>query len=123
MGAPLESTSQKGVHHPKAVDNNEATNSGAVYVFQTENNGQTWSQRAYLKADNTHNHTQFGFSISLDGDTLAVGAYLDDSDIQGSSSTSNGDTSGKENSVSGIRIYTQWELYGVSKPISKQRIL
>lgn len=98
VGAPLESASQKRVHHPKAVDNNEATNSGAVYVFQTENNGQTWSQRAYLKADNTHNHTQFGFSISLDGDTLAVGAYLDDSDIQGSSSTSNGDTSGKENS-------------------------
>jgi hypothetical protein len=46
--------------------------SGAVYVFTRT--GTTWSQQAYLKASNTEASDQFGESVALDGDTLAVGA-------------------------------------------------
>jgi hypothetical protein len=37
-----------------------------------------WSQQAYLKASNTDGNDQFG-RVSLSGDTLAVGAHLEDS--------------------------------------------
>jgi hypothetical protein len=53
--------------------------SGAVYVFTRS--GTTWVQQAYVKASNTGAIDQFGFSVSLgsDGNTLAVGAVLEDS--------------------------------------------
>ena len=34
----------------------------------------TWTQQAYLKASNTDANDQFGTSVSVSGDTLAVGA-------------------------------------------------
>jgi hypothetical protein len=39
----------------------------------------TWSQQAYVKAANTDAVDQFGISVALAGDTLAVGAYLESS--------------------------------------------
>jgi hypothetical protein len=36
--------------------------------------GTTWTQEAYLKASHTGAFDSFGSSISLSGDTLAVGA-------------------------------------------------
>ena len=53
-------------------DNNTVPGAGAVYVF-TRNNG-VWSQQAYLKASNIDAGDQFGFSLALAGNTLAVGA-------------------------------------------------
>jgi hypothetical protein len=41
-------------------------------VFQRS--GQTWTQQAYIKASNSRDHLEFGDSISLSEDTLAVGA-------------------------------------------------
>lgn len=63
--------------------NNSATNSGAVYVFTRS--GSTWSQQAYLKASNTGASDQFGNSVALstDGNTLAVGAYSENSSATG----------------------------------------
>jgi hypothetical protein len=52
--------------------NTGCVNAGAVYVFIRA--GETWSQQAYLKASNTHAGDNFGASVSLNGDTLAVGA-------------------------------------------------
>jgi len=54
-------------------DNNGADN-GAVYVFTRS--GDTWQQRAFLKAAVTDQYDNFGDSLSLsaDGLTLAVGA-------------------------------------------------
>lgn len=51
---------------------------GAVYVFVRDDAG--WRQQAYVKASNTHDRMQFGISVALsaDGDTLAVGASLED---------------------------------------------
>ena len=41
--------------------------------------GTTWSQQAYVKAANNGAGDLFGFSVALDGDTLAVGAFYEDS--------------------------------------------
>ena len=64
---------------------NSASSAGAVYVF-TRTSG-VWSQQSYLKASNVEASDQFGYAISLSGDTLAVGAPLEDSD--GSSEADN----------------------------------
>ena len=54
--------------------NNNATNSGAAYLFTRA--GASWTQQAYIKASNTDANDTFGFSTSLsrDGTTLAIGA-------------------------------------------------
>jgi hypothetical protein len=45
----------------------------------------TWTQQAYVKASNTDGNDWFGFAVSLaaDGNTLAVGAYGEDSNATG----------------------------------------
>lgn len=42
--------------------------------------GGVWSQQAYLKASNTGPDDQFGWSVAVSGDTVVVGAHLEDSD-------------------------------------------
>ena len=58
-----------------------ARDSGAVYVFTRS--GTTWSQQAYLKASNTGRDDRFGFSVSLSGSRLAIGADREDSSATG----------------------------------------
>ena len=41
------------------------------------------AQEAYVKASNTGASDRFGSSVALSGDTLAVGAYLEDSNATG----------------------------------------
>jgi len=56
--------------------------SGAVYVFVRS--GATWSQQAYLKANNIRNGgDQFGLSVAISGDTVVVGAPTEDSGATG----------------------------------------
>ena len=69
-GGALEDSAATGVNGEQG--DNSASRSGAVYVF-TQNNG-VWSQQAYIKASNAEGGDAFGFSISLFGDTLAMGA-------------------------------------------------
>ena len=76
VGAASEDSATTG-----AQGDNSASDSGAVYVF-TRNNG-VWSQQAYIKASNAEGGDAFGFSISLFGDTLAVGGHLEDSAATG----------------------------------------
>jgi hypothetical protein len=61
--------------------NNSVPNSGAVYVFHRS--GSTWTQEAYLKASNTGADDDFGYTVALDGDTLAVGANGEASNATG----------------------------------------
>ena len=75
VGSPQEDSGATGVNGNQA--DNSASNSGAVYVF-TRTNG-VWTQQAYLKASNTEAHDQFGVSVAISGDTLAVGAQFEDS--------------------------------------------
>ncbi len=65
----------------EVADCTAAPDSGAVYVFSRV--GTTWSQQAYLKASNTEADDQFGWRISLAGDTLAIGAPFEDSNATG----------------------------------------
>ncbi len=58
-------------------DDNSVSESGAVYVFVRR--GDEWVQEAYLKASNPDPGDWFGRRIALDGDTLVVGAYGEDS--------------------------------------------
>jgi hypothetical protein len=52
---------------------------GAAYVFALSGGGgSAWSQTQKLLADDGAAGDQFGISVSLAGDLLAVGAQLDD---------------------------------------------
>ena len=79
VGAYRESSNATGTNGKQA--DNSAPSSGAVYVFLRS--GTTWTQQAYLKASNTGAGDQFGSTVSLSGDTLAVGAYQESSDATG----------------------------------------
>jgi hypothetical protein len=79
VGAPWEASAAQGVGGDQT--DNSALYSGAVYVFRRA--GTAWQQEAYVKASSTGANDFFGFSVALSGDTLAVGAYLEDSAAQG----------------------------------------
>lgn len=66
-----------------AVPDELAPNAGAAYVFIR--NGATWSELTSLKATDPTSGDQFGLSLDVsgDGNTLAVGAYLEDSSTSG----------------------------------------
>ncbi len=83
VGAYLEDSNATGVGGDQANDSADA--SGAVYVFIRDAGSNTWSQQAYVKASNTAPSDYFGYALSLsaDGNTLAVGAYLEDSNATG----------------------------------------
>ena len=59
----------------------EGGESGAVYVY-TRNAG-TWTQQAYLKADNADGADYFGHAVAISGDTLVVGALGESSNATG----------------------------------------
>jgi hypothetical protein len=79
VGAPFERSNATGVNGNQ--QDNSMPGAGAVYVFTRS--GGTWSQQAYLKASNTDAQDNFGISVALAGDTLAVGGYTEDSNATG----------------------------------------
>jgi hypothetical protein len=81
VGAWAEDSSATGINGDQADDS--AAESGAVYVFTRS--GTSWSQQAYVKGSNTGAGDSFGFAVALSGsgDTLAVGAYTEDSSATG----------------------------------------
>ncbi len=82
---------------------NGASASGAVYVFSRT--GGEWSQQAYIKASNTESGDRFGFSLALSGDTLAVGAYLEDSNGTGVNSNTESDNSASSSGA--VYVFTR----------------
>jgi hypothetical protein len=50
--------------------------SGSAYVFIRS--GTTWTEQQKLTASDATAGDHFGRSVSVDGDTIVVGAYLDD---------------------------------------------
>ncbi len=79
VGARYEASSATGVNGNEA--DNSAHNAGAAYVFVRS--GGVWSQQAYLKASNTGAEDEFGRAVAISGDTLVVGASLEDSSATG----------------------------------------
>ena len=58
--------------NPSDGADNQAAGSGAVYVFT--GSGANWAEQAYLKSVSPEVDGQFGVSVSLAGDELAIGA-------------------------------------------------
>jgi hypothetical protein len=106
VGAYFEDSSSTGIGG--AEGNNVLTeNSGAVYVFTRD--AATWSQQAYIKASNTGKDDHFGTSLALSGDTLAVGAELEDSNASGIGGDQSNDNAPNSGAVYVYtRSGTQW---------------
>lgn len=79
VGAPFEDSNATGIDGDQASNN--ASNSGAAYVFVRD--AGVWSQQAYLKASNAGSADQFGESVAVSGDTIAVSADLEASSATG----------------------------------------
>ncbi|HEY4181990.1 MAG TPA: integrin, partial [Kofleriaceae bacterium] len=83
---------------------NSAPSAGAAYVYARS--GSSWLQQAYVKASNTHAGDVFGVSAALsgDGNTLAVGAFLE----PGGSTGLDGDQQDQTQPYSGaVYVYTR----------------
>lgn len=57
-------------------DDVPGSDSGSIYVFAR--NAGSWGQAAKLKANDAASGDQFGYSVAFDGQSIAVGALLDD---------------------------------------------
>jgi len=80
VGAYKESSAATGIGGDQS--DNGAIDAGAVYVF-TRDPARVWSQQAYIKASNTDEYDWFGGSVAISGDTLAVGAWGEESNATG----------------------------------------
>jgi len=82
IGSSRDFTGQTGLQGYRGVQP-RFENAGAVFVY-TRGDG-TWLQEVYVKASNTSISNQFGKSVSLsaNGDTLAVGAFLEGGESTG----------------------------------------
>ncbi|GAA5484526.1 choice-of-anchor D domain-containing protein [Haloferula sargassicola] len=76
VGANSEDGTSAGVNPDGTL--NGKTDSGAVYVFHESMPG-TWTADAYLKASNPDAGDWFGYSVSISGTGLIVGAPLESS--------------------------------------------
>lgn len=105
VGAPGESSGATGVGGSQ-TSSPGAAKSGAVYIF-TRDDG-AWSQQAYVKASNTSAGDSFGIAVSLssDGNTLAVGAYLEDSPGTGINGYQ-GDIADNSSNRGAVYVYTR----------------
>lgn len=79
IGADDEDSASTGINGSETGTGAPA--SGAVYVFTRS--GTTWSQQAYIKSSNSESADFFGTSVSLNGNTLVVGASGEDSAATG----------------------------------------
>ncbi len=74
VGAVFEASTATGINADQSIN---GANSGAVYVFTRS--ADVWTQQAYIKASNTGSGDFFGGSVSVSGNTLAVGARYESS--------------------------------------------
>ena len=81
VGAPFEWSSATGINGDQT--DNSSLQSGAAYLFRFD--GIAWLQQAYIKASNTGVSDTFGgnLALSANGNTLAVGAALEESGATG----------------------------------------
>ena len=112
VAAPHEGSNATGVNGNQT--NNNAANSGAVYVFVRS--GTNWSQQAYLKASNTGAGDNFGEPVDVSGDTVVVGAESEASNatgVNGNQSNNNAANSGAAYVF--VRNGTNWSQHAYLK--------
>ena len=83
IGASAEDSRTTGVN-TTPDDHSSGIDSGAAYVFVRS--GTTWTQQAYLKpaaVGSTQTGDAFGVSVAISGDTVIIGAPLEDSGSTG----------------------------------------
>jgi hypothetical protein len=108
VGADAEDSIPTG-----ANDNNFAIMSGVVYVFVYD--GTSWTQQAYLKASTPGKFDEFGYSVSISGDTIIVGALAEASSAVGV----NGDPNNDDAPGSGAAyVFVRMEPHGLNDFIS-----
>lgn len=73
-----------------------SSNIGAAYVFVRS--GSNWNHQAYLKVPNPSASLEFGYSISIHGDTIVVGTPNEDSN---QTTITNGNTASSNTSATG----------------------
>jgi hypothetical protein len=97
VGAYAETSAQTTITNgTTASTDTTKIQAGAVYVYKRT--GVTWAQQAYIKPSNTNNNQFFGFGVALHNDTLAVGAYNENSN---QTTITNGATASTDVSASG----------------------
>ncbi len=101
VGASMEDSNARGINGDQ--QNNSATESGAAYLCTRS--GTTWTQRAYMKADNADEFDEFGVSIAVSGDgrTLLTGARMESGGAMGVNGNQN------DNSVPESGAVYVWE--------------
>jgi hypothetical protein len=96
VGANAEDSNQTTITNGSTASaDNSASSAGAAYVFTRS--GSNWSQQAYLKAPNAQAQDHFGTSVAISGDTIVVGARLENSN---QTTITNGSTASTDNSAS-----------------------
>jgi hypothetical protein len=105
VGARGEASSAAGVNGDQS--DNSLFDCGAAYVYTRT--GTLWTQEAYLKASNPDDGDQFGHAVEVSGDTVLVGAFLED----GSATGVNGDATSNAAIDSGaayvfVRDFGDW---------------
>jgi hypothetical protein len=111
VGAPLEDGSATTVN---GTDNNAATDAGSAYVFTR--NGSAWSQQAYMKASNAESGDNFGFHVTISGDTAVIGSINEDGGATTINGTSNNGASGSGAAYVFSRSGTIWSQQAYLKP-------
>jgi hypothetical protein len=108
VGAPSERSNATGVNGDET--DNSIDYSGAVYLFKRV--ASVWTQHAYIKASNTgvdpffiNEGDSFGYAIAIsgDGNKLASGAPLEDSDATG---INGNQTDNSSQNAGAVYIYT-----------------
>jgi hypothetical protein len=104
VGAPSEDSNATGIDGDQL--NDLAPFAGAAYAFTR--NGTTWSQQTYLKASNAELSDGFGWSVSISGNTVAIGAAGED----GGASGINGDQADNSKGLAGA-VYVIYDLSAI----------
>ena len=102
VGAAMEDSRARGANGGQ--QDNSATESGAAYLFTRS--GATWSQQAYIKADNAGEFDEFGASLAVSGDgrTLMIGARMESGGAAGINGNQN------DNSMPEAGAVYAWEV-------------
>ena len=97
VGARNERSGSAGVGGNQ--QDNTVVSAGAAYVFKRT--GNNWNQQAYLKASNPQSGAQFGSTVAISNETIAVAAIGEDSNATGVG----GDQNNRDAASSGA-VYT-----------------
>ena len=97
VGAPMEDSRARGINGDE--QDNSAVESGATYLFKRT--GTTWTQQAYMKADNAEEFDEFGTSVAVSGDgrTLITGARMESGGAAGINGNQNDNTAPQAGAV------------------------